>query len=440
MKNTNNFKDFLKYTSLNVMGMIGISCYILADTFFISLGLGANGLTALNLAIPVYSFIHGSGLMLGMGGATRYSIFRSQKNTESSKTIFTHTISLALILSCLFFFAGLFFTEPITRLLGANREVFQMTATYLRVILLFSPMFILNQILICFVRNDGSPRLSMTAMLTGSISNIILDYLFIFPLGMGIFGAVLATGLSPVISILVLSWHFFKKQNSFFLVRTGISPKTCSTILSVGFPSLVTEVSSGIVMIIFNMIILRLNGNIGVAAYGVIANLSLVVTAIFTGIAQGVQPLISSAYGNNDTMAIRNLAGYAAATILLLSSIIYLAIFFGADPIALAFNSERNAQMQQMAVSGLLLYFTSAFFVSFNIVVSVFFTSTDTPVPAHMISILRGFIVIIPVTFLLSSLWEITGVWLAFPVTELLVSLVGIAFLYFYRKKLFGTR
>ena len=137
----------------------------------------------------------------------------------------------------------------------------------------------------------------MIGMLTGSFSNIILDYVFIFPLHMGIFGAVLATGLAPVISLFILSKHWITKQNQFHFVWTNPSFRLAETILSLGAPSFITEMASGIVMIVFNMIILRLQGNIGVAAYGVVANLSLVVISIYTGIAQGVQPILSRIYG-----------------------------------------------------------------------------------------------------------------------------------------------
>lgn len=201
--------NYIKYTTLNVLGMIGLSCYILADTFFVSKGLGAQGLAALNLAIPFYSFIHGSGLMLGMGGATRYSIATSQGRHQEGNLFFTNTLWIGLGLACVFLCCGLFFTGPMARLAGANEDIFQMTQTYLRVILLFSPMFILNDILIAFVRNDGQPRIAMLAMLAGSLSNIFLDYLLIFPFQLGIFGAAFATGLAPVISMGVLSTQFF---------------------------------------------------------------------------------------------------------------------------------------------------------------------------------------------------------------------------------------
>lgn len=177
-----------------------------------------------------------------------------------------------------------------------------MINTYLKFILIFAPAFIINDVLICFVRNYNNPNLSMYAMLVGSLSNIILDYIFIFifPLQLGIFGTVFATGLAPITSILILSLPPIKRKNQFHFIKIKPNIKITLNTLSLGFPSLVTEVSCGIVIIVFNMIILNLIGNIGVAAYGIVANLSLVVVAVYTGIAQGIQPLISKSYGSND--------------------------------------------------------------------------------------------------------------------------------------------
>lgn len=426
MNNKNYLKEFIKYASLNVLGMVGLSCYILADTFFISKGLGANGLTALNLAIPVYSFIHGSGLMLGMGGATKYSIYKSQKKQKNMDLMFTHTLYMYGLLALVFVLAGLFLSGRITALMGADAEVFAMTNTYLKVILLFAPAFMLNDIFICFVRNDGNPRLSMIAMLAGSLSNVLLDYIFIFPLKMGVFGAVLATGLAPLISMGILSSFLRKKQNKFHLIKTRPDVYTDRSILSLGIPSLITEVSSGVVIIVFNTIILGLLGNVGVAAYGVIANLSLVVISIYTGVSQGIQPLISKAHGMHDTANIKRVLHYAIITALALSCVFYMIIFLGADPIAGIFNSENNPKLQEIAVFGLKVYFTAIVFAGSNIILSVYFTSIEHALPAHIISLLRGLFIIVPATLLLSALWGITGVWLAFPVTELLVAGLGL--------------
>lgn len=362
-----------------------------------------------------------------LGGATKYSIYRGQKKYKSADKCFSNTIYIMSILAVIFMLAGIFFSEKLTILLGADKDVFLMTKTYLQVILLFAPAFMANDTLICFVRNDGNPKLSMIGMLTGSFSNIILDYVFIFPLHMGIFGTVLATGIAPVISLCILSRHWFTRQNQFHLVRIYPSFQLTGNIISLGIPSFITEMASGIVMIVFNTIILHLQGNTGVAAYGVVANLSLVVISIYTGIAQGTQPILSRAYGYGERENQKRILRYALKTMLVISCGIYLIFLFSANSIVSVFNSEQNIQLQQIAETGLKLYFTAIPFVGFNIIISSYFTSIEKALPAQIISLSRGFLVIIPMAFFLSFLLKMTGVWLSFPITECFVALAGIA-------------
>lgn len=426
--NVKPMQEFMKYTMLSVLGMIAISCYILADTYFVAQSLGTEGLAALNLAIPIYNFIHGTGLMLGMGGATRFSICKSRGEEGEANAAYMNTLYLSALFSVFFLLVGIFLSGPLTLLLGADHRVFEMSNTYLKVLLLFAPAFILNDVFLCFVRNDGNPKLSMIATSAGSFSNIILDYVFMFPLGMGILGAVLATGLAPVIGIAVMLPHLRRKTKGFHLVKTGLQPGHIKWNLSLGFPSLLAQVSSGIVMIVFNSLILRLNGNTGVAAYGVIANISLVITAIYTGIAQGIQPLVSREYGKKEMRTGQKFLRYSMVCMLALSAVLYLVIFLFADPIAQVFNSERNQELHKIAVSGLKLYFTSVVFTGYNIIISMYFTSVEKVMPAHIISLLRGFFVIIPAAFGGALLWGMTGVWMALPVTELIVAVLGVLF------------
>ena len=194
-----------------------------------------------------------------------------------------------------------------------------------------------------------------------------------------------------------------------------------------------TEASSGIVMIVFNSIIMGLEGNVGVAAYGVIANLSLVIIAVYTGIAQGIQPLISRSYGAGRREEMLVFLRYALAVMAVFSVVIYACVFLWASPIAAVFNSENNARLQEIAREGLRLYFTACPFAGFNVIIAVYFTSGANPLPAHIISLLRGFVVIIPMAFLLSSAAGLAGVWCTFPVTEALVAVLGV--LFFIRAK-----
>lgn len=436
-KNT-PFQDFIRYSFFSIMGMIAISCYILADTFFVAQGLGTNGLAALNLAIPTYDFIHGTGLMLGMGGATRFSILKSQNNQKGADTIFTNTVYLGIFFSIIFMLGGLFFSGSLARLLGANQNTFEMTNTYLRVMMLFSPAFIFNDIILCFVRNDGNPRVSMIATVCGSLFNVVFDYIFIFPCNMGMLGAVLATGFSPVVGLTIMSPHWLGKKKGFHFRKLVPDADSIRTNISLGFPSLLSQISAAIVMIVFNMLILGLEGNTGVAAYGVIANISLVVLSFYTGIAQGIQPLVSHSYGRKKTDGIRQFLRYAMISMVILSAVMYLILFVFADPIASAFNSEHNAKLQEIAVTGLKLYFTSLVFAGFNIILSMYFTSVEKALPAQIISLLRGLILIIPIAFLFANLWDMTGVWMSFPATELVTAVVGAVLYFIYKNRLYS--
>lgn len=426
---------YFKYVSLNVLGMAALSCYILADTFFVSRGLGADGLTALNLAIPVYNLVNGTGLMLGVGGGAKYAVSKSRGDSNAQNKVFTNTLFLAAVFSAVFLAAGIFFSKSITAALGADSAVFNMTNTYLKVILLFSPAFILNNIFVAFIRNDGDPKLSMAGMITGSLSNVLLDYIFIFPLDMGIFGAVFATGLSPVISMCVLSMHKIKRKNDFHIVKTPPAPKLGGNICALGIPSLVSELSSGIVIIVFNTIILNIAGNTGVAAYGVVTNMSLVVIAVYTGAAQGMQPLVSEAHGRGDGKSELKFFKYAVITVFVICAVIYPVVFFFSEQIAAVFNSENNDRLQQIAAQGLKLYFTGALFAGFNIVAAMFFTARETPLPAHIISILRGLVLIVPAAFILAQLFGITGVWLSFTASEAVCAVCAVVLLTVFTNK-----
>lgn len=428
MKNT-ILKSFIKYVSLNILGMIGLSCYILADTFFISKALGATGIAALNFSISVYSVIHGVGLMIGIGGATRYSILKAQNEDKRANHVFTTCIKMGIMFGVIFTIIGIFGSRSLAITLGADVTTLPLTKTYLTTILCFAPFFILNNIMLAFVRNDNDPKLSMVAMLTGSFSNIILDYIFMFPFNMGMFGAAFATGLAPIISLSVLIIHFVKRNNNFRFIHSRIRLSYISDITSLGLSAFITEVSSAVVLITFNLVILSIKGNLGVASYGIVANLALVGISIFTGIAQGIQPLVSMGYGKQDFILLRKVMKYALITSLLLAILIYLSVYTYTDNIIAIFNSEKSMEIARIARLGLRVYFTGFLFAGVNIIMATYLSATEFSKEAFMISIARGCTVIVPLVIILSRFWEMTGVWLAFGLTECIVTIITIIML-----------
>lgn len=433
----NTLQEFGKYVSQSVLSQLGVSCYILADTYFISKGVGADGLTALNLAIPVFSVMNGCGFMLGIGSGTKYGIMKGTGNEKRGDVLFTSSLCVVTVLAVIFMLIGLLAADLITVLVGANAEVYDMTRTYLQVILLFSPMFMINNLLGAMIRNDGNTSLAMTAMLSGCLFNIVFDYIFVFPMGLGLFGAVLATAVAPIISILILLQHFVKKKNQFRLIRVRPDVRLVASAAGLGVPSLVTEVSSGLVIAVFNLLILGLAGNVGVAAYGVVANISIVVIAIYNGIAQGVQPLLSREYGRSQEKNVHRFLGWAMMLTVILAMVIYVGIYWNADVIAMIFNSGRDMDLQRIAVEGLKIYFTACPFVGANILLAIYFAATDQAAPAQMISLLRGLIVIVPLAFIMANVAGLTGVWMTFPLTELVVCVVAYGLYKKMKKNLF---
>lgn len=425
MKNS-IFRDFAKYVSLNILGMIGISCYILADTFFVAKALGATGIAALNLSISIYSIIHGIGLMVGIGGASRFSILKSQGQDQKAQSVFSTSVKLGLISGLFFVLIGIFGSEYLAFALGADMSTLPLTKTYLKTILIFAPFFILSNIMLAFVRNDNNPKLSMVAMLTGSFSNIILDYIFMFPLNLGMFGAAFATSLAPIISIFILLFHYIKEKRRFAVFKDKMVWSRVPNILGLGLSAFIIEVSSAVVLITFNLVILGLEGNLGVAAYGIVANLALIVIAIFNGLAQGSQPLASKYYGLKKYDIVAKVYRYAVLSATVMAISIYLGTALYSGNIIGIFNSENNIEIAHMADVGIKIYFIGFIFAGINIVMAMFLSATENAKSAFIISISRGMVIIVPLLLIMSRLWNMKGVWLSFVLTEFIVTIIAI--------------
>ncbi|WP_067841794.1 MATE family efflux transporter [Amphibacillus sediminis] len=417
-----DFQTFFKYVSLNIMGMIGLSIYILADTLFIANGVGEVGLAALNLALPVFTVMSGIGLMLGIGGATWYTILKAQGKRQSATNVFNHALILGTILSGLILLLGLVGSDYLSHLLGADAETLPLTNSYLKVIMLFAPFVIFNNLLTGFIRNDQNPKLAMLGMLVGSLANILLDYLFIFSFDMGMLGAALATGATPIISIMILSIHFKSPKNSLTLQKITWKVRVFTKIASLGISAFITEISTGVVILVFNMVILSLAGNVGIAAYGIIANIAFVVVAIFTGMAQGIQPIVSYLFGQLKYDEMKKILRYGITFASLLTIIIYGTLTLGSDTLIGFFNRDNNLALTEIAQTGIYLYFIGFIFAGFNIIAIAYLSAIEQPRTAFWLSTLRSFVLIIPVIFLLSLLLDMTGVWLSFVVTEALTS------------------
>lgn len=410
-------KQFFKYVSQNIFGLLGTSCYILADTYFIAQAAGTDGVTLLNLCLPIYNLIFAFGSMIGLGAATRYAILRAQGDARAQR-YFSNAIFSVCILAVPFMLVGIFRPDGLLRLMGGDADIVALGMNYARIFLLFTPFFMCNYVVASFVRNDGDPSLAMVATLSGSLFNVVFDYIFIFPMGLGLPGAALATAISPILSIAVCSAHFIKKNNTITFVRKAPSVRLLAQSCQLGISGFVGELSSGVTTTVFNFLLLRLAGNVAVAAYGVVANFALVATAIFNGVAQGAQPLVSQCYGKNEMAGARKLLLLGCGTALGLAALLYGVVFGYTDVLTALFNSENSALMAEFAHSGMRIYFVGYFFAGCNIVAAGYLGAVNRPAEASITSLCRGMVAIVVCSLVLSALFGMNGVWAAFPVSE----------------------
>lgn len=410
-------KQFFKYVSQNIFGLLGTSCYILADTYFIAQAAGTDGVTLLNLCLPIYNLIFAFGSMIGLGAATRYAILRAQGDARAQR-YFSNAIFSVCILAVPFMLVGIFRPDGLLRLMGGDADIVALGMNYARIFLMFTPFFMCNYVVASFVRNDGDPSLAMVATLSGSLFNVVFDYIFIFPMGLGLPGAALATAISPILSIAVCSAHFIKKSNTITFVRKAPSVRLLAQSCQLGISGFVGELSSGVTTTVFNFLLLRLAGNVAVAAYGVVANFALVATAIFNGVAQGAQPLVSQCYGKNEMAGARKLLLLGCGTALGLAALLYGVVFGYADALTALFNSENSALMAAFAHSGMRIYFVGYFFAGCNIVAAGYLGAVNRPAEASITSLCRGMVAIVVCSLVLSALFGMNGVWAAFPVSE----------------------
>ena len=416
-------KKFAKYVSLNVLGMLGLSCYIIADSYFIAKAQGTNGLTALNLVLPVYNIIFAIGSMIGVGSAIRYVVEKAQQRKTADNYLF-NAIAFTTVIGLMFSFIGLVFPEKLLQLLGADSVIVATGTTYTRIFMAFSPVFMWNYVANAYVRNDGAPTRAMMATLSSSFFNIAFDYVLMFPLKMGMAGAALATALSPVVGIAVCMTHILSK-NSHIRLKICV-PSVVMFIKScqVGISAFVGEVSSGVITLAFNFLMMQCSGNVGVAAYGVVANVALVVVAVFNGIALGSQPLISESYGKREYKEVKILKHMSYITAFTAACILYTFLFLEASLVVLIFNSEHNELLAQYAEPGVRLYFTGIFFAGLNIVGSSFYSATEKARIAFVVSMSRGFVLILISAFTMAALFGMDGIWLAYVVSEALTFII----------------
>ncbi len=421
-------KEVFHYVSRNIIAMVGTSLYVLIDTLFISIAAGALGLTALNLALPIFNCFNAIGLLLGVGGATIFSL-NKVLHPERVESLYSSLIIVAAVTGVIVAILMDIFATPVVNFLGANDQTRELAITYVRIVAWCGPFVMCNLISLNFIRNDGNPTLTMMATVIETTSVIAIDWFFIFGLGFKMEGAAMAAIFSPAISLVVLSFHRRFKKRQLHLHWVFPSIKSVWHAARLGAAAALNELSSGVSVFFFNHVLLILANNYAVASYGVISNIAIMVLAIANGVALGVQPIVSREYGERHYMNAAKALRVGVITTLTIALIEFAVLIVFKYPIINIFNTQHSWQLVHFASVGLPIYFTSAFFTALNYLFILFLTAINGARASFSLSLLRGYLILLPLIMILPTILGIDGVWAAVPITEMTVTVVGAIFI-----------
>lgn len=420
-------KLFFKYLIPSISATMVTSIYLLADSIMVGKGLGEIAIAALNLVLPLFNILFGTGALFGVGGGVLFSVALGNKDPERARRYFTLALLLNGGFMLFYLICGIFLLEPILRVLGATSITMPDAYNYAKCIVFGIPFFTFSSFLQAFIRNDKAPRLAMIAVMAGGVTNIVLDWIFIFPLGYGMAGAATASVIGVCLTCLILCSHFFHKENQLKPLMQKLRSRYVNEIFQYGASSFFMEISSGIVIFVFNLQLLHYAGELGVTVFSILSNSAYMIIALSNGIAQAAQPLIATNFGAQLHDRIQQVRRYGLITASIEGGIFTLLGLLFPLAVVYIFINPTTAILQ-MAPLAVRLYFLAFAGMALNIFFINYFQATLQPSKALIICALRGLVLCVSLAYILPLIWGVNGIWLAMPLAETITLFVAIFF------------
>lgn len=424
---------FFQYAIPSVLGMLAISSASIVDGFFVGNYVGASGLAAINISLPIFSLLFGLSLMLAIGSSVVSGKLMGQGDTTSASIIFSKTLLIVTVFSIVICGILLFNIESILYLFGATTELTDIAIEYLSIMLLFLPFLMSGIVLDYFVKVDNRPELAFIALLLSAVTNVILDWYLIVHLNQGIFGAALATGISQLALIFILLPHFFSKKATLKFVKPIGSYIQIIKAAGNGASEFVNETSVGITTLIFNYIMIKTFGVEGVAAFTIINYILWVGVMISFGVSDSLQPLISKNFGAKKPERIEGFLKLAIICVISTGLIMVALITIVPNELTNLFLGDSNEKTKQIVLGFAAFVWPVFLFNGTNLTISAYFTAVHKPIPSATIAISRSLILPLFFIFTLPFLFDTNGIFLAIPAAELFTFILAVTL---YRRNL----
>lgn len=415
-------KLFRRFALPQMIGLLFNSIYIIVDGLFIGNRLGRDAMAAAAVGVPLVEVLISLSMSIASGAGIIVSSHLGRGEKKQAVGAFNTAVILVLAVSAAIMLFGNILIDEIAVLFGSTEEIHDDAVMYIRYIITFSPFMLYSYMLGGMARNDGKPKLAMVALTIGSLSNVLLDYVFMYPLNMGIGGAALATALGPILSDFILLPHFLMRKGEIYFSRVPLKGTTVRRIFRLGFPSFIMEFTIGIISFVYNTAIRYYGfGEIGLAAYLVIGYLMLIILTLFLGFAEGLQPVFSHFTGTGEkercvdmrrySTKIFLLVGVASYVFILLFSRYFYGLFTPGDTELVDFMESRSKY-----------YFFGFFLAGFNILMISYWQSIQETKRSLITSLCRSLIFPPILVLILPHIFGSETLWLCHSLSECLTA------------------
>lgn len=429
--------DFLKdnirklYSALLVPSLIGavvMSIYSFVDAIAVGQSEGVLGAGAVAVIAPIYGLMVFLSILCGIGGSVMMSIARGEGNYEKGDACFTVACLLMSIVTAVVWMLLLFFMEPVFRLFGANNDVMPKTLEYGRLIIWALPVFVFTIFIPAFIRNDSVPQLVMTAVIVGGCINIFGDWFLVFPMNMGMTGAALATVIGTSVQAVIMGSYFFRKDCGLKLTRPHHYSKGFLKIFQIGIGASALDLGTIVISAVMNNQILKYGSTTELAVYGVIATVMSLLQALFCGVGQAIQPLVSSNFGASQPERIRSVWKYSFFTVAVMG-ILFMCIGELLPIQITKVFMEADAAVLAVVPRAFRLHFLVYIFLGVTVLSTYYLQSVMKARVSILIGLGHSIFLSSAMCFLLPILMGIDGVWLALPITEMLISVAAVLYI-----------
>lgn len=401
---------FLKYAIPSVISTIIFSIYVVIDGIFVGRVVGPSGLAAVNIAMPIFSLSFALGLMVSVGGNTVTSIELGEGDKTKARNTFSMGFYSLMIISITISILIIIFKKSIGLALGASTEILPQVIQYLVILCIFLPAFNGGSYLATGLRTMGKPNFSMLCSVLGAVLNIVLDYIFVVKFNWGVAGAAFASGIAFFISFIVSLIVIQHKDSILKLTRCKFDLRKIGRFFYNGSSEALTEVAFAFTTFIFNIVLMKRMGEMGVSAFSIIQYIATIVVAVFLGISNGITPIISYNYGAGNGDRIKKIIKLTFKIISVLGIICTSALFFGGETLISLF-IDNDPVLLETTAWGSKIYSLAFLISGINILASSYFTALEDAKTSVIISSLRGIVFITIGLMILPQVFGDAGVW-----------------------------